>query len=60
MERTFTGWIPKSLSKNIDLKNKLWTHEYGYFPIFTTKGKKIDWSEKDWPPTKVKITVETL
>ena len=61
MEKTFTGWIPKSLSKKLDLKNIMYdSANVGVFAIYKTKDTQNDWADKDWPPVKVKITIETL
>ncbi len=31
------------------------------FPeIFTTRGNKKEWENKDWPPKKIKITIELV
>ena len=28
--------------------------------MYKTKGKKDDWNENDWPPVKVKISIEVV
>ena len=30
------------------------------FPIYKNKGRKIDWDDEDWPPVKIKITIEVF
>ena len=53
------GWI----GKDDKLKNVIYKDEWGeyfIFDIIPTKGYKLDWVEKEWPPRKVKITVELV
>ena len=52
-----TGWVGKTEFN----KKEIW--DVGRFPmtrIFRTKGPKLDWSKEDWPPFKVKVTIEKL
>ena len=28
--------------------------------LFRTKGKREQWNKEDWPPRKVRITIETI
>ncbi len=59
-KKTFTGWIPKTLSKKMDIKNGDYSTPADHFALYVTRGNKIDWGNEDWPPTKVKITVEVI
>ena len=56
MKRVWKGWIGRH-----DLKEKKWD-EFGESPaivIRRTKGSESDWwSESDWPPVRVTVTVE--
>ena len=58
MKKQFIAWLPKSISKQkcpIQHFSK-----FNQFSLFRTKGGKSDWPEEDWPPVKVRITVETV
>ena len=56
-KKVIKGWISSLYNKS----NLFHTHGDGemdaVFSLWKTKGKKIDWGE-DWPPKKVKITIE--
>lgn len=63
MEQVFEGYAPKSI------KNKIFRWEQDgnldilqvgmdFFPIYKTPGRKSSWNEEDYPPVKIKITVE--
>lgn len=61
MKRYITGWIAKDSS----IENLLWLEGSEslkeitlLYPIWAHKGKKSSWDITDWPPKKVKITVE--
>lgn len=62
MKKTFTGWIPRSFKGDVSkIKDPMYDMGgTGTFAMFKTKDRKSDWADKDWPPVKVKITVETL
>lgn len=55
------GWVGKSIkfdsiirSERQMLRYSLWkTHD-----IFIGKGREETWEREDWPPIKVKITIE--
>jgi len=56
MKKVFTGWIGKASKEDLSLlKSQGLVDE---FRIFTSKGKKSIWPEEDWPPIKIKLTVE--
>jgi len=57
MKKTFTGWIGKEAIKyNMNGIIKEMAEEVGLVP----KGRKVDWGVNEWPPIKVKVTVETV
>jgi hypothetical protein len=51
------GWAGKSDTLEPYLRDNYWV-----VPdvLWATKGKKSTWHESDWPPVKVRITVEVL
>ena len=56
---TWEGWIGKTM----DPKDAIEKGRFGFFDIFinTQKGKKhIEWDAQNWPPKKVRITVEVV
>ena len=57
MKITKIGWCPKGL-KPIFFKND--DREIQIDVIFDTKGNAYDWPLCDWPPRKVRITIETV
>lgn len=56
MKKTFTGWIGKIAIKT-NMRIIMANMKKGICPI---RGPKDDWGEGEWPPTKVKVTVETV
>jgi len=51
----FLGWIGKTV-KVTDFKR---SKDKMYYPeVYPTKGNRSDWDETDWPPQRVKITIE--
>ena len=61
MKKTFTGWIRKNSTMGVG--EVLYTgegEEIGLPTIYKFKGKKDYWFENEWPPIKVKVTVETV
>lgn len=62
MKKTFTGWIRKSEK---GLESFHWVAVYSEpelsIPdVFKEKDKEDSWDKEDWPPKKVKITIEIL
>ena len=68
IKKEFVGYVYKSFVKDktkfpIGWKDAGWgdkaliTYHFGY-PIYKKRGNKNDWDEEDWPPVKVKVTVE--
>lgn len=62
MKKTYTGWVRNS-DDNADVM--YWDGPGGcenlegdISVIYKTKGRKKDWSPGDWPPRKIKITIE--
>ncbi len=62
MKKTFTGWIGKSTTNfnNFYFSERLSTDRLAIPEIHKTKGEKADWFDGDWPPVKVKITIEVM
>jgi len=58
MVKKIEGWIGRDISNVYfdsmceDIEDTL--HEYGDLE----RGKKKDWGDNEWPPKKVKITIE--
>lgn len=56
MKKTITGWVGKN-----ELADKRWRELVFTMPIAArTKGKKEEWCEKEWPPVKVRVTIEVI
>ena len=56
MKITKIGWCPKSL-------RPVFIKQYDGIQIdriFCVKGRKNEWPPCDWPPKKVKISIETI
>ena len=61
MKKTFTGWIPKRFKNNLAKIRTSYDYDHrDWFVIWKNKGVKSDYSSEDWPPIRVKITVETI
>lgn len=54
MKEVFTGWMPRS--SKID--REFFAETLTEHDIFPDKGRKIDYATVDWPPKKVRVTVE--
>ena len=58
-KRVFNGWMGRmDIDRPAawgDLDDELWLTE-----VFRLKGDKYGWVEADWPPAKVRVTVEIL
>lgn len=56
-KRTFTGWVGK-------YSGVMWDSRHGDFAelcgIYQHKESEMDWAEEDWPPVKVRVTVEPV
>jgi len=70
-KQTYVGWVPKDIYKKVFEKdeayssyptkrNKLEDKWVFNGPFFVLRGKKTDWCEPEYPPHKIKITVEWL
>ena len=59
MKKTFTGWIGKT-SNIKDFLARGFNDSFEIDDMYATKGNKYDWGDDDWPPIKVKVTVETV
>jgi len=55
MKQTFKGWAGKSgmwwFNKDKESRELM---------VFRTRGKRVEWDDDDWPPVRVKVTIETL
>ncbi len=59
-KKTMIGWIPgRYKGKLAELKESDFIRS-DVFPIYSSKGKKGDWSETDWPPQKVKLSITEI
>ena len=58
MKKTFIGWIGKDKLNNI--KTVRVYGGYNIPDVYQKKGLKDYWNSDEWPPVKVKITVETV
>ncbi len=54
-KKTLTCWIPKSFTSLNNIKRK-----DGNIEMYHTKGCKSDWTPRDWPPIKIKVTMEII
>ena len=50
------GWTGKDCFN----KTRIWSNYDEKLQIFKTKGNKLAWGSKEYPPTKVKITIEKI
>ncbi|HUW48810.1 MAG TPA: hypothetical protein VMW36_08735 [Patescibacteria group bacterium] len=53
--KTYTGWIAKRAMEKLPPK---W-HGFS-LPVYRLRGKCADWNPADWPPVKVRVTVEVV
>lgn len=55
-----SGWVGRSVLSNPDRIDKYGGNDSITFlnGLFKTKGRKHEWDNDDWPPVKVKVTVE--
>ena len=60
MKKTLTGWIGKSGSVKENLFRNGYTDHIELQDTFFTRGLKGEWPAQDWPPIKVKVTVEMV
>ena len=60
MKKTFTGWIAKDEVDLIGYTGGQYDDDHAMPHIRKTKGKESDWYRGEWPPIKVKVTVETV
>ena len=61
MKVTKIGWVGKTyLSKDLLFKTEQGGVDYWDSVIQTTKGREVHWDDNDWPPRKVRITVEDV
>lgn len=64
VKKTFKGWIAKDSIKDVGWSHDSKDSELDIPIIFKFKGRKEDWiwfwPEEDWPPQKVRITIETV
>ncbi len=51
-----TGWMPRNAAE----KRRAWDRigPHGWLEVFPRRGCRINWHEEDWPPKKVRITIE--
>lgn len=56
-KKTFIGWIGKTIKENLSFS---FTGDVLSDSVYKTKGFKIDWHDNDWPPIKVKVTIEVV
>ena len=65
MKKTFTGWVQRSEKGDI-FPRPAWddTDKFptllGFPTIYKKRDKPSSWNEGDWPPVKVKITIEVM
>jgi len=55
---TRIGWIPKTCKLSIEFSQSDW--EWHIPEVFPKKGTKDNYYKEDWPPVKVRITVEEV
>lgn len=65
MKVTKTGWVPRSVKLRSCIREyKEWSgddmSEISLDCVFGDKGKKESWNKGDWPPWKVRITIEEV
>jgi hypothetical protein len=63
MKKVLIGWIGKEnvqpmISEPMDGFPKV--KEVRLDKVYENKGLKSEWEENDWPPRKIKITIEEL
>jgi hypothetical protein len=54
MKRVFTGWI----GRREMLNNAIYVDSTQIIVDLFERGRKDDWEDRDWPPRRVKVTVE--
>ena len=57
------GWIGKADWKEVqNVKPNNQNYEDGYlnFMMFEDEGEEDDWADFDWPPKKVRVTIEEI
>lgn len=58
-KRTLKAWI----GKNCNLEEDFYCNSRGLLEldeVSSRKGKKTDWFNGEWPPVKVKVTIEVV
>ena len=53
--RTYTGWMARSAVVANQPHEGLMIEE-----VYACRGKKNSWSDEDWPPVRVRVTVEKI
>jgi hypothetical protein len=59
-KKTITGWVYKNANMS---KMFYWEGDWlclGDININKTKGKQAYWDPNEWPPIKVKVTIEVI
>ncbi len=54
VKQTFTGWAGKS---GLWYWNK--DNEQRELMVFRSRGHSVEWDKDDWPPVRVKVTIES-
>ena len=63
MKKIIHGWVSKRsdldnlTSWKLDMYDNTYLLKFEHL-VFKTPGKKIEWYHDEWPPKKVKITIE--
>ena len=60
MKKVYKGWVGKDrkLSEILQLRGVIYPHLDFDEIVYKNKGPKSAWSEDNWPPVRVTITVE--
>jgi hypothetical protein len=53
-KKSIIGWVGRKW------KLEQWNILYSLIDVYCKRGKREDWFQSDWPPRKVKITVEEV
>jgi len=54
--KTVTGWMAKRAAEH----GKLFDGFDDHLRIYRTKLREADWSPEDWPPVRVRVTLEEV
>jgi len=63
MKRVMIGWIGKENTQPMISKEMIdypTVKEVNLVDVYANKGVKSEWCENEWPPRKIKITIEEV